>query len=236
MNILITGASRGIGSALALEFARHAKHNIYLVSRNGDKLRELKEQAAELPSASIIKYFPADLTKREDIAKLLDYMQSETESIDILINNAGAIVVKEFSDFKDNEIHHQFDVNYFAPASLIVSFLPMLKKAMNPHVLNISSMSGFQGSKKFPGLSHYSASKAALNALTESLAEEFKGQISFNALCIGAVQTEMLNEAFPGYKAPVGPERMARFIMDFALTGHELFNARVIPVALSDPD
>ena len=103
-----------------------------------------------------------------------------------------------------------------APARMIQSFLPLLKKSKSPHVVNISSMAGFQGSKKFPGLSHYSASKAAIAALTESLAEEFNQEIAFNALCLGAVQTEMLEEAFPGYQAPLNPDEMAEYIADFA--------------------
>jgi NAD(P)-dependent dehydrogenase (short-subunit alcohol dehydrogenase family) len=125
-------------------------------------------------------------------------------------------------------------VNLSAPARLIQCLLPMMKKGS--HVVNISSMGGFQGSQKFPGLSIYSATKAGLASLTECLAEEYKGTgISFNCLALGATDTEMLNEAFPGYKAPFTAEEMASFIVDFALTKHKFMNGKIIPVTISTP-
>ena len=94
-------------------------------------------------------------------------------------------------------------------------------------------MGGFQGSAKFKGLSYYSASKAAIACLTECLANEFKPYgISVNCLALGSVQTEMLNEAFPGYKAPVDAKQMAGFIAEFALTGHRFFNGKIYLVII----
>jgi len=85
-------------------------------------------------------------------------------------------------------------------------------------------------------MSLYSASKGALAILTESLAEELKEQnIRVNALALGAVQTEMLEEAFPGYQAAVTAEEMADFITDFALKAHSYINGKIIPVSLSTP-
>ena len=104
------------------------------------------------------------------------------------------------------------------------------------HVVIISSMGGIQGSVKFPGLSAYSSSKAAVINLTELLAEEYKESgPSFNVLALGAVQTEMLQEAFPGYKAPTTPSEMARFIGDFAFTGNKFFNGKILQVSNSTP-
>jgi len=104
------------------------------------------------------------------------------------------------------------------------------------HIVNISSMGGFQGSAKYAGLSYYSASKAALACLTECLANEFKEYgISMNCLALGSVQTEMFEEAFPGYKAPVDVKQMAEFISGFALTGHKFFNGKILPVAVGNP-
>lgn len=97
-------------------------------------------------------------------------------------------------------------------------------------------MGGFQGSAKFAGLSAYSSSKAALSGLTECLAEELKPNgISVNCLAIGAVQTEMLSKAFPGYKAPLSPAEMAGFIQYFALNGHRYFNGKILPVSITTP-
>ena len=94
------------------------------------------------------------------------------------------------------------ETNFFGPASIIRIVKPLMPAGS--HIVNISSMGGFQGSAKFNGLSYYSASKAAIACLSECLAEEFKDSgVSVNCLALGAVQTEMLREAFPGYKAPV---------------------------------
>jgi len=104
------------------------------------------------------------------------------------------------------------------------------------HIVNIGSMGGFQGSSRYPGLSWYNAGKAALANLTESLGAEFSGRgIFINCLALGAVQTEMLDQAFPGYNAPIKPSAMAGFIGDFALHGHKFMNGKILPVALSNP-
>ncbi len=97
-------------------------------------------------------------------------------------------------------------------------------------------MGGVQGSLKFPGLSAYSSSKAAVITLTELLAEEYKESgPSFNVLALGAVQTEMLEEAFPGYKAPISAEKMAKYIADFSLSGNEFYNGKLLQVSSSTP-
>ena len=104
------------------------------------------------------------------------------------------------------------------------------------HVVNIGSMGGVQGSVKFPGLSAYSSSKAALANLTECLAEEYKETpIRFNCLALGSVNTEMLKDAFPGFEGSNEPNEMAKFIKEFALTGYKFYNGKVLPVATSTP-
>jgi NAD(P)-dependent dehydrogenase (short-subunit alcohol dehydrogenase family) len=151
-----------------------------------------------------------------------------------LINNAGALLHKPFQEITDEDFDAVFGMNVKSPFRLIRDLLPLFNEPA--HIINISSMGGVQGSIKFPGLSLYSASKGALAILTECLALEFKDQqIYINALAIGAVQTEMLAEAFPGYKAPLQPGQMAAFIKEFALTGHRYFNGKVLPVSLSTP-
>ena len=156
------------------------------------------------------------------------------KSVDVLINNAGSLINKPFMEISSSEFEAVFKVNVFAVATLTRLMLPI----MNPkgHVLNISSMGGVQGSAKFPGLSAYSSSKGALIILTELLAEEFKESgPSFNALALGAVQTEMLEEAFPGYQAPVTAAQMADHIINFAFNGNQFYNGKVLPVSSSTP-
>jgi short-subunit dehydrogenase len=154
--------------------------------------------------------------------------------VDILINNAGYLVNKPFQEINETDIEKSFRVNFTSAFKLTQLLITHFNK--NAHIVNISSMGGFQGSVKFQGLSVYSASKSALSCLTECLAEELKDQqIKVNCLCLGAVQTEMLEEAFPGYKAPVIAKDIASYIFDFASNAHHYLNGKIIPVSLSTP-
>lgn len=156
--------------------------------------------------------------------------------VDVLVHNAGILVHKPFEQLERADWLRIFDANVFGAAELSRALLPWLSKGAHPHVLHIGSMGGFQGSSKFPGLSAYSASKAALACLTECLAEEWKPLgIAVNCLALGAVQTEMLHEAFPGYQAPLGSVEMGAYIARFAVEGHRFFNGKVLPVSLSTP-
>jgi NAD(P)-dependent dehydrogenase (short-subunit alcohol dehydrogenase family) len=228
MNILITGASRGIGYETAKILASDPAHTVVAISRDHEKLRML---AAE--GKSNLHILPFDITG--DHTALLELAQ-KLGSVDVLINNAGTLVNKPFEAITQEELHTVYNVNLFAPFRLIQSLLPLMGKRSLSHIINISSMGGFQGSAKFPGLSAYSSSKAAIAGLTECLAEEFREKnIRVNCLAIGAVQTEMLAQAFPGYNAPLTAAEMARFIAQFALTAHNYCNGKIIPVSLSTP-
>ena len=235
MNILITGASRGIGKGIARKIITSGDHHLFLISRNENALENLKKELLQINPDTRVSVYPFDLTDAESAKHIRNRLSEEADRLDILINNAGAIVVKAFSEYSPGEIDIQFNVNYKAPALLISELLPLLRNSDASHVVNISSMGGFQGSGKFPGLSHYSASKAAIAALTECLATEYQGEISFNALCIGAVQTEMLAEAFPGYQAALTADQMGEYIADFALNANKYLNGKIIPVALMSP-
>jgi short-subunit dehydrogenase len=235
MNILITGVSKGIGKALALSFSRHGNHKLFLVSRDKILLNDLKNQCIEINRDCFVFEYAFDLGNASGIEKLAEKIIRQAGKIDILVNNAGTLVNKRFSDVSDAEIASMFAVNFFAPASLIKNLVPALAKAGNANVINIGSMGGFQGSLKYPGLSYYSASKAALAVITECLAEEYKNSgISFYCLALGAVQTEMFSDAFPGVKAPVEPKEMAEFIVNFSLKSHPGLNGKIIPVSLED--
>ncbi len=224
MNIVITGAGKGIGFALVQAFLNE-KHKVVAISRNIEKLAKLKES----------NLFPLsfDLTEK-DYSPLVAFTEENLKTVDILINNAGVLINKPFTYMEDDDFDLLFDVNVKTAFKMTQSLMPKLKQGS--HIVNISSMGGLQGSVKFPGLSLYSASKGALIVLTESMALELDDVgVKVNALALGAVQTEMLSEAFPGYKAPLQPEEMAQFISNFALTGHQVFNGKVLPVSLSTP-
>ncbi|MBN2612330.1 MAG: SDR family oxidoreductase [Bacteroidales bacterium] len=237
MNIIITGASSGIGYELVKFFALKGNHLIIAISRKEELLDRLKKECARINKKSEVIAISADLSETDILnAKLPHDISRICSHIDILVNNAGSLINKSFIDTTGEEARMVFDTNFFAPSFLIRNLLSLMGDRQHTHIVNISSMGGFQGSTKYPGLSYYSASKAALAVMTECLAGEFSDKnISVNCLALGAAQTEMLKNAFPGYMAPVTASEMAEFIGEFCLKGHRYFNGKIIPVALSNP-
>ncbi|MGB6152807.1 MAG: SDR family NAD(P)-dependent oxidoreductase [Pricia sp.] len=224
-NIIITGTSRGIGFELAQLFADKG-HQVLALSRNDTPI-------SELAHANIVS-FPFDISKSDDLNKMDGFIAENWKSVDILINNAGKLLNKAFLETSAQEFEAVYKVNVFGVAAITKAVLQKMPKT--GHVLTISSMGGVQGSMKFPGLSAYSSSKAAVITLTELWAEEFKEDgPSFNVLALGAVQTEMLEEAFPGYEAPNSALEMAEYIMEFALTGQRFYNGKLLQVSSSTP-
>jgi NAD(P)-dependent dehydrogenase (short-subunit alcohol dehydrogenase family) len=236
MNVLITGAGRGIGYQAALALSAERGTKVLAVSRSEANLNKLKEQALDKNGAKIIPVL-FDL-ETGNLDELAARVERECGTLDVLINNAAGIVVKPFAELAEEDFVKIYWLNVIRVASLTRKMLPLMKRKgpEKSHVLNISSMGGFQGAAKFAGLSAYSSSKAALCGLTECMAEELKEMyIAVNCLCLGAVQTEMLQEAFPGYEAPVTPLQMGHYIAGFALKGHAFFNGKILPVSLSTP-
>ena len=228
MNILISGASSGIGYELAKEFSIRG-HSILALSRNKEKLLTLKSHSGKIQVLSI------DLSKDSGKEELLFHLE-KMNSIDIIINNAGQLINKPFLQTSILEFEQQFGANFYSAIRLIQWSHPYIVKSKKAHIVNISSMGGFQSSSKFHGLSAYSSSKGALSILTECLATEFKEyNIHVNALALGAVGTKMLENAFPGYEAPVNPTEMAKYIVDFSINGVKYFNGKILPVALGNP-
>ncbi len=234
MNIIVTGAGRGIGRAIVEKFAEENDHHIIAVSRDAKMLETLRAGCLEKNPGANVFTVPFDLTRSDYSFGLLPEILEHVYHVDILINNAGYLVKKPFFDLTDEDFDNTFDVNVKTVFKLSRALLPNFRAGS--HIINTGSMGGIQGSAKFPGLSLYSAAKGAVAVLTEAMAEELKERkISVNCLAFGAVQTEMFQQAFPGYEAPLAPETLAEFITDFALNGHRFFNGKVLPVSVSTP-
>ena len=229
MNIVVNGGTRGIGKEIINFLAQDINNQIFVTGRNEKALNSLSVRYKN------VKSFSLDMSLFDiQYEKFRAAVSNHFERVDILINIAGFLISKDFLQTTNDEARLIMETNFFGPASLIRILKPIMSSGS--HIVNISSMGGFQGSAKYKGLSYYSASKAALACLTECLATEFtEFDISVNCLALGAVQTEMLDEAFPGYKAPVDAKQMAEFISGFALTGHKFFNGKILPVALGNP-
>jgi len=224
-NIIITGTSRGIGFELVKLLAKEG-HNVLALSRNEKPISNLK--------INNVSSFAFDLCNEEDYQKVTDFINKEWEQVDILINNAGAIINKPFAETTFKDFTKVYQTNVFGVSELTRTVLPHMKS--DGHVVTVSSMGGIQGSMKFPGLAAYSSSKGAVITMTELLAEEYKETgPQFNVLALGAVQTEMLEEAFPGYIASTTPIEMAEYIHNFALTGNKYYNGKVLQVSNSTP-
>ena len=224
-NVIITGTSRGIGFELAQIFAKN-NYQVLAISRNSDTLSRL--------NIKNITCLSIDLTVESELKKIVKFVSDNWKTVDILINNAGKLINKPFENLSTVDFIEVYKVNVFAVAALTRLLIPKFTKGS--HIVNISSIGGVQGSLKFPGLAAYSSSKGALLSLTELLAEEYKDeQFVFNALALGAVQTEMLEEAFPSYQAPVSAFEMAEYIYNFAINGNKYYNGKILQVSSSTP-
>ena len=227
MNIVITGAGKGIGLATVQQFLKDSDHRVWACSREVKGLETLAHPTL----------YPVtmDLTTCE-ASEIYDSVAACMDTVDILIHNAGILINKAFDATSLDDWRNVLETNLLAVVKVNQALLPLMKKSHQAHIVHIGSMGGVQGSSKFPGLSAYSASKAALANLSECMAEELKADgIHVNCLALGAVDTEMLRQAFPGYTASVNSREMAEFILDFSINRRHLFNGKIVSVSASTP-
>ena len=234
MNIVITGTGKGIGFELVKLFISQKEVKVFAISRHQNELIEFKKSLTTIDSNRLeICTFDLGQERRKYIGLINDIV-SKMGNVDILINNAGLLINKSFTDLTDDDFDGIFNINLKAVFKLTQLLIPHMNEGS--HIVNISSMGGFQGSDKFNGLSLYSASKGALAIFSECMAIELKDKkISVNCLALGSVQTDMLTKAFPNYRAPLKATEIAVFITNFSQNGHKFFNGKIIPVSLSTP-
>jgi 3-oxoacyl-[acyl-carrier protein] reductase len=227
-NIIITGASRGIGKELAKIHLQNG-NNVLAISRSEEKLKELYD----FQNNSHLIILPMDISKQGDLDMIPGAMRN-WERVDVLYNNAGYLVNKPFADITESDIDYSMAVNYKAPFQIIQKILPLMDG--NSHIVNVTTMGAVQGSVKFPGLAAYSSSKTGIVTLTELLAQEFnENQPRINAVALGAVQTEMLEEAFPGFQAPLSSGEMASYLYSFGLEAHKFQNGKIVQLSTTTP-
>lgn len=181
--MLVTGASRGLGEALARSFTA-AGATVALVARSADVIEKLADELGGTAHT-------ADLSDPEQVATLIHRVEHEAGPVDVLVNNAGIDLSGPFAELTAEELRQLTQVNYLSAADLCRQAIPRFLRRGRGHIVNISSLSGVAA---FPGLAAYSASKAALSHLTAGLRADLKGTpIGTTLLEMGPMPSDMLD-------------------------------------------
>lgn len=230
--IVVTGASRGVGRATVVSLMRDHGCSVVAVSRDREGLDTLGEVCAGFPGR--FSSVALDITLPQAAAEVKNAVGGMRLSA--LVHNAGTLRNRPIGQYSRMDLLDTLGLNVLAPIELSQALLQELDGDPPGHIVHIGSMGGFQDSVKFAGLAAYSSSKAALACLAQCLAEELKDRgVRSNCLALGAVDTEMLRAAFPGYRSNTTADAMGAYIARFALEGHKLFNGKVLPVASTTP-
>ncbi len=229
--ILVTGASSGVGHATVNALVRDHGARVLALSRNADALEQLR---ADNSSTGRLEVRSIDIAAPDAPNTIAAWVADRR--VHGIVHNAGSLLKAPPEGYSVDGLKSLYTVNVFAPLLITQALATVLGGTPPGHVLHIGSMGGFQDSAKFPGLAAYSSSKAAVACLAQCLAEEYRtAGIRSNCLALGAVATPMLAEAFPGYEAPITAGEMGRFVARFVLEGHNYFNGKVLPVAMTTP-
>ena len=208
---IVTGASSGIGRATAEAFARHGAL-VATFARSAEKLIEIAQ-----PFGDRMLAVGGDVADPKDVERLFAEVEARFGDCDVLVNNAGMIDVKRMVDSTAEEWDRMFAVNVRGAFLMSRRALPAMIAKRSGAIVNVASISGVIGPQKFPGFVSYCASKAAVIAMTESLAVEVAELgVRVNSISPGSVDTKMWAEASGGAPASMTPEEIAEAILFLA--------------------
>jgi short-subunit dehydrogenase len=200
---IVTGASSGIGRALALELARHGV-SLVVTARREDRLRELAAEIAAAKPKAAVEIVVGDITDPATRQRALDAAQAKLGGLDILINNAGVGAMGLFVDAVPERVRRVMETNFFALVEMTRLALPMLKQGAHPILVNVSSILGHRG---VPYSSEYSASKFAVQGFSESIRAEFT-KLGIDVLVVspGTTETEFFDRVIDSTAEPNWPK------------------------------
>ena len=212
---IITGAGSGIGKETAIELARHGCTPV-LVDIKEDRLAEALDEVRRYTSASTAEV--CDVSDEAQVKQMVQAVHERHGAIDILINNAGVMIVKFFDEMSEGEFDRQMCVDFYGAVYLIKAVIPIMEKQGKGVIINVTS----SGSKLIvPGTTAYAASKAALNAFSESLNYELKDKgIHVGVMLPGGTRTELFDNAvnklgeYYGSQGRMSPAKVARSIRE----------------------
>jgi short-subunit dehydrogenase len=223
--VIVTGASSGIGRAVALELAR-ADAKLVAVARREDRLTQLAHEVTAINGR--IEIVVGDITDPQIRQQAVDAAQTQYGGLDILINNAGIGALGRFEDADLNRVRRVFEVNFFALVEMTRLALPLMQKGVKPMLVNVSSIVGHRG---VPFRSEYSASKFAVRGFSEAIRAEFtRYGIDVLVVSPGTTETEFFDGDFehgtepswPRHK-PVSANKVARAMVKAIRQGrHEI--------------
>jgi len=222
---LVTGASSGIGRATALLLARSGA-KVAALARNASALAQLASE-----SSGAILAVPGDLERPESVDEALETASARLGAVTILVNNAGLIEPARLDAMDTASWDRHFAVNVRAAFLASRRVLPSMIAAGRGAIVNVASISGVPGPRKFPGFTAYCASKAALIGLTESLAAELRGSgVRVNCVSPGSVDTPMLKRVAPSLQPGMSPDEVAETILFLASRRAAAINGQNIHV------
>jgi NAD(P)-dependent dehydrogenase (short-subunit alcohol dehydrogenase family) len=232
----VTGAGKGIGRATALDLAARG-HSVIAISRSPGDLKSLEAETQATYGLQKHLFLCVDLRSEDEIVSAFKEIRSKFTSVDALVNNAGSITKKKLEKMTLAQWRENFLVNVDATFLCTREALPLLKKSRyGASILNVSSLAGIRNLEKISEFGGYTAAKSALVGLTQAMAIEFKEyNIRVNAIAPGAVNTQMLRKAAPGFATRATPEHIAK-IINFFITNDEssVVNSAILEIFCND--